>query len=482
MAIKDPTALLKRLCLLPEAGWLEFKENNAEPDMVGRTLAALANSAMLEDRDKAYLVFGVQDSTKRLVGTSIGLSERKIGGEDFLNWLTRMLEPRLLIECVDFECEGMNFTVLMIEPTFERPVAFGGTEYLRIGSNVKKLREFPNHERSLWLATSRRKFEQSVAVSNQSATVIEQTLDIESYYRLLNLELPSQQAEVLRRLCSDGLLEDDMEGGFHITNLGAILIARSLRDFPTVHGKSVRVIKYNGRDKQRSEFEQEGTKGYAVGFSRMMRFLMERIPKEEKYTNGVRRSVPLCPEIALREVIANALIHQDFTAAGGGPVVEIYADRIEVTNPGGSLIEPDRMIDDRRSRNEKLASVMRLLGICEERGGGLDKTLIALESDHLPAPELGSSPHTMRVVLFGPKPFSSLSRAERQQACYYHCVIKWLARDFMNNMSLRERFLLTQEEYQSASLVITEAVRAGRIKPAEKNQGKKNARYVPYWA
>ena len=91
MAIKDPTALLKRLCTLPEAGWLEFKQNNADPDMVGRTLAALANSAMREDRDRAYLVFGVQDSTRRLVGTSIRFSERKVGGESFQNWLTRLL-------------------------------------------------------------------------------------------------------------------------------------------------------------------------------------------------------------------------------------------------------------------------------------------------------------------------------------------------------------------------------------------------------
>lgn len=65
----------------------------------------------------------------------------------------------------------------------------------------------------------------------------------------------------------------------------------------------------------------------------MMKFLMERLPREERYVSGVRRMVPHFPETAIREVIANALIHQDFMVTGVGPVVEIYANRVEVTNP-----------------------------------------------------------------------------------------------------------------------------------------------------
>ncbi len=138
---------------------------------------------------------------------------------------------------------------------------------------------------------------------------------------------------------------------------------------------------------------------------------MERLPKEERYINGVRRMVPHFPETAIREVIANAMIHQDFIVGGVGPVVEIYENRIEVTNPGNSLIATDRILDERRSRNEKLASTMRAFGLCEERGGGLDKTLIEIEADHLPAPDFISSENSMRVVLFAPRAFSQMSKA-----------------------------------------------------------------------
>lgn len=113
---------------------------------------------------------------------------------------------------------------------------------------------------------------------------------------------------------------------------------------------------------------------------------MERLPREERYIDGVRRMVPHFPETAVREVIANALIHQDLMATGVGPVVEIYDHRIEVTNPGNSLISTDRILDERRSRNEKLAATMRSFGLCEERDGGLDKTLIEIEAQHLPLP------------------------------------------------------------------------------------------------
>jgi ATP-dependent DNA helicase RecG len=226
----------------------------------------------------------------------------------------------------------------------------------------------------------------------------------------------------------------------------------------------------------------EGEKGYAVGFSGMMQFLTKRLPKEEQYVNGVRRMTPIYPEAAIRELIANALIHQDFTIGGAGPVIEIYENRIEVTNAGNSLIIPDRMLDERRSRNERLASTMRAFGLCEERGGGLDKTFLEIELRHLPAPEFISSENSFRVVLFGPRPFNEMSKAEKVRACFYHCVLRWLTHDYMSNASLRERFSLPDKEYQAVSGVIAEAIRLNRITAADPEQGKRNARYVPYWA
>lgn len=483
MPIHDPCALLDRLLKEPnESTWLEFKVNNQDPREIGEYVSALANSAMLAGRERAFLLFGVKDRTKDRVGTDVRLQQLKIGNEDFTNWLSRMIEPRILVEVLDFKCDGLAFSVVAVEPSYERPVKYSGTEYIRIGENKKKLSEFPEHERALWISTGRRRFETAVALSNATSDDVFRMLDPDPMFELTGDPKPKNQDEIIRKMIDRGFLLDNLEGRFDITNLGAILLARDVTAFPSIAGKAVRIVKYTGKDKARSDFEQEGKKGYAVGFSGMMRFLMERLPKEERYIDGVRRMVPHFPETAIREVIANALIHQDFMTTGAGPVVEIYENRIEVTNPGNSLINTDRILDERRSRNEKLAAAMRSFGLCEERGGGLDKTLIEIEADHLPAPDFISSEHSMRVVLFGPRNFNQMSKAERMRACFFHCVLRWLTHDYMSNATLRERFSLSPDDYQAVSAVIAESIKLGRIAPADPDQGRRNARYVPYWA
>ncbi|MGV1760580.1 ATP-binding protein [Rhizobium sp. A22-96] len=483
MPIHNPCALLDRLLEEPnESTWLEFKVNNKDPREIGEYVSALANAAILEGRDRAFMVFGVKDRTKERVGTDLRLQQLKHGNEDFLNWLSRMIEPRIMLDVLDVECDGLNYSIISIEPSYERPVKFSGAEFIRIGENKKKLSDFPEHERSLWIATGRRRFESAIAVSNATADDIFAQLDPEPLFELTGDPRLKKPDEIIRKMIEYGFLIDNLEGRYDITNLGAILLARDVTLFPSIAGKAVRIIKYIGRDKSKSDFEQEGKKGYAVGFTGMMKFLMDRLPKEEQYINGVRRMVPHFPETAIREVIANAMIHQDFIVGGVGPVVEIYENRIEVTNPGNSLIATDRILDERRSRNEKLASTMRAFGLCEERGGGLDKTLIEIEADHLPAPDFISSETSMRVVLFAPRAFAQMSKAEKMRACFFHCVLRWLTHDYMSNATLRERFSLAPDDYQAVSAIIAESIKLGRIAPADPDQGKRNARYVPYWA
>jgi ATP-dependent DNA helicase RecG len=181
----NPGALLERLVSEPEKEWLEFKENNFDPADVGAYVSAIANSAMLADRDKGYLVFGVENTSRVLVGTKVKLNAEKKGGENFVNWLSRRLEPALMLEYLDFEHNGMSFAILCIEPSYDRPVKFDGVEYIRIGENKKKLVDFKEHERALWLATGRRRFEQAVTVTNLTADQVIAMLDVQAYYRLL---------------------------------------------------------------------------------------------------------------------------------------------------------------------------------------------------------------------------------------------------------------------------------------------------------
>lgn len=75
-------------------------------------------------------------------------------------------------------------------------------------------------------------------------------------------------------------------------------------------------------------------RGYANGFEEMISHMNAVVPSNEVITRALRQAVPMYPEIAIRELVANALIHQDFFIGGTGPMVEIFSDRIEITNPG----------------------------------------------------------------------------------------------------------------------------------------------------
>lgn len=485
VATSDPKALLRRLLREPECEWLEFKLNNCSPDEIGRYVSACANASMLVGKDRAFVVWGVENKTRRRLGTTVRLLRLKKGNVNIANWLSQLLEPKLPLEFLDFEDGGLWFSILGIDPAYNRPVSFNGIEYLRVGENVKSLRDFPEHERSLWLATSRHKFEDAIAASHQSADDVVAKLDIDTYCNLAGEKRPPRAVEMLKAICSRGFAREDWEGGFGITNLGALLFARDMAEFPSVAGKAVRVIVYSGSDKTRSEGERdeaEGRLGYAIGFRNMIKYIMAKLPRNEVYEDGVRKIASSYSATAIREIVANALIHQDFTITGVGPVIEIYKDRVEITNAGNSLIEVDRMIDERRSRNENLAKAMRDLGFCEERGGGLDKAITEIEDMLLPAPYFWASAHSMRVVVPGPTPLAKLSRSEKVWACFCHCVVRWIRNDYMSNTSLRQRFSLRGEDYQVASAIIAAARKEGKIVPEDENQGKRIARYVPYWA
>jgi ATP-dependent DNA helicase RecG len=81
--------------LTHETEWVEFKENNASPEEIGENISALANSAALHEQPVAYLVWGVEDRTHAVVGTSFRPRERKIGNEALENWLLHQLTPRI---------------------------------------------------------------------------------------------------------------------------------------------------------------------------------------------------------------------------------------------------------------------------------------------------------------------------------------------------------------------------------------------------
>ena len=198
---------------------------------------------------------------------------------------------------------------------------------------------------------------------------------------------------------------------------------------------------------------------------------------------ALRKMVPMYPELAVRELVANAIIHQNFFIQGTSPMIEIFDDRMEITNPGSPLIDKERFLDyPPTSRNERLASFMRRIGVCEERGSGYDKVVWQTEYFQLPAPEIDVYNNHTKVTLFSHRPYAQMTKEDRLRACYLHACLKRVNREYMTNASLRERFAIPQKNSSMVSRLLNEACESRLIKITEDSTSDKNRRYLPYWA
>lgn len=477
-------SLVRELCKLPhETEWVEFKNNNADPQEIGQYLSALANSAALVGKAFAYLIWGIKDEDHSVVGTTFSPRSAKYGNEELENWLLRSLSPKIHFSFFEIVVNGLPIVLLEIERAAHQPVRFQEREYIRVGSYKKPIKEFPEKERALWRLFDTTSFEEGIATERISDSQILELLDIPSYFFLLKVPQPQNPQHVLQVLESDKIISKCIAGGWNIFNLGAILFAKRLNDFPTLRRKAIRVIQYKSNSRIETLKEQVAVKGYASGFEELIAYINGLLPANEVIGQALRKSVPMYPEAAIRELVANALIHQDFYQTGVGPMVEIFENRVEITNPGKPLVDTQRFVDTApRSRNESLASLMRRLGICEERGSGWDKIVLQTEIFQLPAPLVESVEGQTRIMLFSHQGLTKMDKADRIRAVYLHACLRYVNREQMTNTSVRERFGIDIKNSAVASRLIREAVDGGMIAPYDSTTAPKFMHYVPFWA
>jgi ATP-dependent DNA helicase RecG len=479
--LHDPDALLKKLCARSsETDWLEFKRNQFEAESVGKYVSGLANAAMFHQEQFAYMVWGVADETHEIVGTNVRLGSKKVGSEDFLLWLNKFVKPKINIHAVQIDVDGKHIEMLVVEPGYQLPVSFQGREYMRVATSLLPLSEHPEKQRALWQITSSYSFERSTIANHMSREDLFRKFDIETLLELLGAEgrTPVNALDILQQ---HGLVRDNSQGGFEVLALLGICAARNMNDFPLLQHRAPRVITYAGNDKLKgAEDDTEGQRGYLVAFRAILKHIMAQIPSEEQIQQGVRSRIHKIPEEAIREFLANALIHQDFTAKGERPLVEIYKDRVRFINPGVPLINIERFIDGGTvSRNPTFANLMRLAGLCEQRGSGVDRAVRAIELAALPPPLFAAIEGSTTVTAYMPRRFAEMTSDERIRACFQHAQVCHERNQPMSNGTLRQRFGLADKQISQVSIVIREAISAGKIKPLNEDQANRNARYVP---
>lgn len=336
--------------------------------------------------------------------------------------------------------------------------------------------------KSLWAKLQPFNWEEGCAAEYVTADDVLSLLDYPAYFSLIKRPLPDNRDGIFEQLRTDRLIEVDIAERWNVTNLGAILFAKKIDAFSKLGRKAVRMLAYSGTSRaDKVIHRRDGQLGYANGFAGLITYLNGLVPRNEIIGAALRDERPMYPDIAIRELVANALIHQDMTIGGAGPMIELFADRIEITNPGEPLIDPQRFIDmPPRSRNETLASLMRRMGICEEQGSGVDKVVTAVELFQLPAPDFRVDGANTKVVMFAARSFADMTAIERVRACYQHAVLRYITGNRLTNSSFRERLGIADQNAAQVTRILNDARDAGLIKYA--NPEAPRAGYVPYWS
>ncbi len=457
-----------------ETEQLEFKEAKQQYEKVKllKYCVALANEC------GGYIVLGVTDKPPRRV-----VGSQAFPSQTALNEIKALIVQKLGFRVETTELQHPDGRVLVFEvPTrpVGQPLAFDGAYLMRVGEDLVSMT--PDVLKRIFAEDQQDWFSQP-ARSDASPDDVIALLDTQSYFELLDIPYPTHRDAVLERLQSQNLIQQTAQG-WTISNLAAILLAKKLDAFsPALGRKASRVVIYEGINKLQTRDEKTGKRGYAVGFEGLVDFVYSAAPQNRFIEEVVREEMKMFPKQALRELIANALVHQDFLATGASVMIEMYSDRIEISNPGIPPIQVERFIDEYRSRNEQLADLMRRFGICEEKGSGIDKVVGAAEVFQLPAPDFRVGETRTTAFLFAHQNFEDMSKSDRIRACYQHCCLLYVSNQRMSNQTLRERFGFDESKNVLVSQVISAAKEAGLIKADySASSSTRYARYLPFWA
>ncbi len=459
------------LALRSENEHIEFKEakGNFHFEKLVDYCVALANEG------GGRIVLGVTDKRPRkVVGTAaFELPEKTVAG----------IHERIHLKILWQEIAHPDGRVLVFEVPSRpvgHPLQYNGRYLMRAGEELVPMTA---DQLKRIIDEGKPEFIDQAAKSGCTEEDVVSLLDVQGYFDLRKRPLPSTRAELIETLASKGFIRrgNDL---FTITNLGALMLAKRLTDFESVARKGVRLIVYDGISKQKVRDGKDifGQKGYAVGFEGLVNYAYEQLPASEEIASALRTTTHAYPLTVIREVIANAIVHQDLNEQGTGITVEIYDDRIEVTNPGLPMLPVDRFIDENQSRNERFADALRQLGVCEERGHGMDAVVTQIELHQLPPYRFRLGARHTAIVLSRYKPLRDLAPEERVNAVYQHCVLRFVTNQITNNESIRERFKIDKKNSAMASRLLGEAVTAKVIKASDPDAANKLMRYIPYWA
>lgn len=341
-----------------EEEWYEFKENWFEPYEIGAYISAMSNAATLCGKEYAYLVWGIQNGTHKIVGTNIDyqIDYKK---EPFQHYLARQVSPSIGFMFQTIEMEGKRIVVLEIPAAVKVPTAFDGTRYIRIGSSKESVAKYPEREALLFdVLKNGLPSVESVESEHQDLTFEK----LFTYYAGRGITL--KQVNFKKNL---GLLTKD--GNYN-------LLAQLLSDDCHI---PIRVSIFKGETKGSPLFsvKEFGNTCILLALEKILDYsdVINMVQADEKNRKLTRKEITLFNSDAYREALINSFVHNKWVD-GNAPMITVYSNRIEILSRG--YLAPGQTIEgffagESVPVNQKLSDIFLQLHISERSGRGVPK-------------------------------------------------------------------------------------------------------------
>lgn len=390
---------LPELLLLPaETRWLEFKENNLDPQKVGRYLSALANGACLDKKSEAWLIMGVQDDTHRIVGTSKRISEMKVGSEDLELHLRKHLYPRPTIEFCSILWDGKPIEAIRVTPVFGEPVRYRKEAFIRINSQTTELDKYPDLARAIY--NSHQDWFECIC---EGATVDDLEQDaLQVARRFFVRRHPEMERDINSWTDEVFLNKLKLMRKDKVTRAALLLLGKSTSS----HLLSPAVAEMTWKLDSTHEKAYEH---FGLPFILSTTSVLQKI---RNYTQKIFPNNSLLPMEVMKydtemilEALHNCIAHQDYNEHARIIISELD-DRLVFYNAGsfysGSPSDyplghhtPDRY------RNKFLAESMKNLGMVDTMGYGIHKMYLRQRERCFPMPDFNLSTNAVELTIYG---------------------------------------------------------------------------------
>ena len=391
-----------------ETEWLEFKTNISEShssityERVGEYISGISNSACLKDKPYGYLILGVEDGTWDLKGTNLRMPEQKMGNQDYELWLRKNLSPKVTFDIEEFDYKNNHIVMFVIPAAVGEPTNFKNEAYVRIGSNLTKLKDFPTYLRRIYSSQV-----------DWSAQIIESaTID----------DLDTEAIEKARQLFArkhEYLLEE-MKGWDdatflnkaritikgQITNTAILLLGKPESEH--LISPAVARIRWILKDATGSERDfQIETCPFVIAVDRVYGKI-----RNLKYRYINPELLSLMPEeldtydpFIIREALNNAIAHQDYSCHGMINVIETE-DRLLFTNLGSFIPDSIKSVlttdaPEERYRNKFLVGAMVELYMVDTIGSGIKRMFYLQRQRLFPMPDYELLDNKVKVTIVG---------------------------------------------------------------------------------